>query len=134
MKKFLMFLPLVILAGLIVAWDTAPHVDGQRSITVVAATTNIPPTFANTTYSRIMTGLSGKGYKHMIVLNETGTAVSVLSWPQLTVTDNEASTHKLRIASNGAVAWDDIALYENLFLRSESGASILTGNVTAEIW
>lgn len=88
--------------------------------------------------SLVMTGLSGLGYSHMMVVNNTGSSVSVVNTPFVNpnvTPSNNAFTNTTRgvVLKNNTVAWDDILVYDAIYLRSNDGI-VTSGDITINVW
>jgi hypothetical protein len=102
-----------------------------------SASTNIPTTFGSGSTSKVITGIGGQGYTHLKVFNDTGSRIA------LCITDadaavpsssNSTNTSQDYIASTSTEFKDDIAVYDTIYIRSDSGSSITSGIVVIEVW
>lgn len=101
-----------------------------------------------TTYQRnssgvkglLLSNVQGKGTSprlHLMVINQTSCLLSVVP----AINENGASVipttpsfNALYVVSSGIGTWDQISLFDNLFVRSEGGSSCAAGSVQTSAW
>lgn len=163
MKRYIpIFFGLAFLAAMSsIAWSERPAGNRVASVQVYVNGSSIIPTYftrripgyvtgsssvGSSVQSLIMTGLANKGYSHMMVLNNTGAslvlantdAVSPFVIPTtvpLNAAGNAQSEGRFFILPNNNNAWDDLSIFDALYLRSGSGASVTAvGNIDIMVW
>lgn len=85
------------------------------------------------TVSLIFQNIDGSNYRHLMVVNETNYPLSVLTTTTLEALPSIVSTRKLYVISNGIGTWDDITLFNNLYIMGEGG-SIPNGTIEIIAW
>lgn len=146
MKKLISLVAVLFLS----AWS-ATNGNMPSSVSVVATSakpiptsfTTLLPGFASTlasagssTQSLVLTGVSGNNYSHLMVLNNTGSSVAVSLSPYSNprVTPGDTGSSVLYVLPNTNSAWDDITVFDNVYIRSNKGATITSGNVDVMVW
>lgn len=120
MKKFYIgFLAVSIL--FLAAWsDYRPAINRPKSVVIDASSTVVPTAFSNAAGSLVMQDLGDKYFQHIMVLNETKSPISVLTIPEVSAAPAATVTNqRLHVASSGAAAFDDISVFDNLYIQSE---------------
>lgn len=71
-----------------------------------------------------------------MVLNNTGSSVAVSLSPYSNprVTPGDTGSSVLYVLPNTNSAWDDITVFDNVYIRSNKGATITSGNVDVMVW
>lgn len=94
----------------------------------------IPIAFSfSDTKSTLLTGMAGGGYRHILVGNETGSRICVVSTSSSTVLAS-SSSQKYYVPANTLVAFDDIYIGDKLSIQSDSGSTITSGTVEVTVW
>lgn len=108
-----------------------------KLIYIDCSSSNPPTSFSSAATSLKATGLAGLGYKHMKVVNETGSRIAI------TLTDADAATPSSSTTTNDSQDIisatttefkDFIHVYDKLYIRSDSGSAITSGIIAIEFW
>lgn len=103
------------------------------SVQIAAGTNNVPTAFAAAAGSKTVTGLGGKGYTHLMVINETATRIAVLSDASATVAPSASSTERFFVAANSSLVLDDFPIQDTVYVQSDASA-ISSGTVNVTVW
>lgn len=144
---------LMSLAGLgllVSAWSFAPSVTPPTTVRVYTSGSALIGTYytrfipgyisgqssiGSSVQSLVITGLANKGYSHLMVTNATGASVALVNTPYVNpyVVPTNANTNQLLVVSNNTKAWDDIPIFDAIYIKSD-GSSISSGHVDIEVW
>lgn len=152
---------ITIIAGLFLlsAWSVRPPFNQMKSISVLVNSsrgigtyyTKVIPGYltsksvaGSSIQSLVMEGLEGNGYSHVMVINNTGSSIALVttgennpySVPQNSVSGglNNSVSNELYVPASSTAAWDDISVFDAIYVRS-TGASITSlGNIDIMVW
>lgn len=134
MKKLNLVMLLAVAATFLLAAAPRGAFNRTKSVVVNAASTTIPTAFSNASGSLVMQNLSSGNYSHILVINETNAPVSILMLPDVSSAPAASVTsQRLHVVSSGVVAYDDISIFDNLYIQSEENA-IATKKVRITVW
>lgn len=90
----------------------------------------------SSTQSVAINGASGNNYSHLMVLNNTGSSVALSLSPYVSpfITPGDNGSSVLYVLPNTNAAWDDITVFDRVYVRSFSGSTITSGSVTFMVW
>lgn len=133
MKK-LTLIGLLLCGTLLTGWQLRQAFNRPKSVVVNAATTNIPTAFSDAAGSLVMQGLSGGYYQNLMVINETNSPVSILTLPEVSTAPAATVTgERLHCVSFGATAFDNVSLFDNLYIQSEDN-TVNSKKVKITVW
>lgn len=119
---------------LLPGWDWRPAYNRPVSVVVDASSTNVPTAFSNASGSLVLQDLTGSGYQHISVANETNSPISILTLPEVSASPGSHVTgQRLHISSLGAHAFDDVSVFDNLYVQSEDN-TIVAGKIRINVW
>lgn len=104
-----------------------------KSGKVTASTNNVPTAFSTGAGSLVLSGLQGKAYDHLMIINETSTQISVISDPSATTAPSASSTARVFVAANGTATFDKFPIFDAVYIQSE-GSAISSGTVEVQVW
>lgn len=137
MKKYFFLAGMVLIALGVAAWSVRPAFNRVASayITAGSGASNIPNYYTpSLTGSLVKTGLANQGYSHLMVLNNTAAMLSLISSESSSTAPANDTAQKMYVSASGTGTWDDISVFDNLYMQSESGASITSGTVQIMVW
>lgn len=115
-------------------WGSRQAFNRPKSVVVNSASTNIPTAFSNASGSLVIQGLSSGNYQNIMVLNESKSPLSVLTIPEVSSAPAASVTsQRLHVVSNGIVSFDNVSVFDNLYLQSEDNV-INSGKVKITVW
>ena len=133
MKKLITFVLLAATAAL-VAWSPRGAVNRPVSVVVDASSTSVPTAFSNAAGSLVLQNLVGKQYQHLKVLNLSKSPISVLTIPEVSSAPAASVTgQRLHVASGGSETFNDISIFDNLYIQSEDNA-IAEDLIKINVW
>jgi len=142
-KRIIIGVTVLLAAVTLSAWSLRPAFNKPTgfSFTLRGAGTNIPPAYCNgdiddgtVLFLCKKTGLANKGYSHIAVLNQTLADISLVTSEDTSTAPSSTSGEKLYVASGGGAAWDDISVFDAIYVMSESGSSVISGKVKVTVW
>lgn len=105
---------------------------------VDAASVNIPTSYGTGANSKIMTGMAAKGYSKFKVINNTDSRIALCFVADKNASapssSNSTNTSQDYIIEQTAEVKDFFAVFDALYLRSDTGSIITTGLVIVEFW
>jgi hypothetical protein len=137
MKKLFHLMGFVLIALSVGAWSVRPAFNRITSkyVTAGSGSSNIPTAYSTSlANSLVMTGLSGNGYSHIMVLNNTTAMISLLSTESSSSAPSSSTNQKMYVSASGTGAWDDVSVFDAVYLQSESGSSLTSGTVQIMVW
>lgn len=133
MKK-ITFAALLMSAVFLAAWTTRPALNRPKSVVVNAASTTIPTAFSSASGSLVLQNLVGGYYQHLMVVNYSNAPLSILTLPDVSTAPSASVTgQRLHVVSSGVTAFDDISVFDNLYIQSEENA-VTTKKVYITVW
>lgn len=123
------------LVGLfITGWNFRPAFNRPKSVVVNAASTTIPTAFSDAAGSLVLQGLSSGAFQHLMVTNYSNAPLSILTLPDVSTAPSATVTgQRLHIVSSGVAAFDDVSIFENLYIQSEE-MPVTTKKVYITVW
>lgn len=76
---------------------------------------------------------TGKYFQHLDVTNQTDALLSI-AMTSTSGAPSSSTTQKKYAVSGGGGAWDDIAVFNNIYIRSEGASLATSGFITVSIW
>lgn len=132
MKKLSFILP--IMAVLFLSGFFWSAINRPRSVVVDTATSTLPTAFTSAATSLKMQSLSGNYYRNIMIVNETKSPISFLTLPDVSAAPAATVTNqRMHVVSNGIAAFDNISIFDNLYLQSEDNA-VNSGKIRINVW
>lgn len=155
------FIGIVLLAALTcLAWTPRPAFNRVASVTVFTSGSSLIPTYFTrripgyntressvgaSVQSLVMTGLANNGYSHLMVLNNTGASLTLYNTdqdlsagPPQTVPSEKAGNvqgqNRFFVLANNNNSWDDLSIFDAIYIRSNGASVNTTANVDIMVW
>jgi hypothetical protein len=158
MKRLVKITSLLCATIFLGAWSVRPAFNDVKSIQVLVNSsrnigtyyTKVIPGYltaksvpGSSVQSLVLEGLSNKGYSHIMVVNNTGSSIALANVdevnPYIVPSGNvnagfDSASAQLYVSANSSAAWDDISVFDAIYVRS-TGASITSlGNIDIMVW
>lgn len=132
-KRKIALLGLVVLIA--AGWNYRPNFNRPRGTKITLNAVDIIPTYyKRQTSGATISGLANQNYTHIQILNDTKYPLSLVTSEFSNVAPSFNSTEKLFVLSSGTNTWDDISIYDAVYLMSENGQSVTDGTIYIMIW
>lgn len=148
LKTFIVVLTLVPVLG---AWFGSAGKSMPKTVSVVADATHVIPvdftaivpgystrltSNGASTQSLVLQELNGRGYSHLMVLNNTGSSIALVLSPYDSprIVPGNTGSSVLWQLPNTNQAWDDIPVFDEIYIRSNKGTQITSGNIDIMVW
>ena len=132
MKKLIGLISVSLMLLGIIAWESRPAYNNPKSVVVNAATTAVPTAFSSASGSLVLQNLVGQGYQNIKVINESKSPISFLTLPVVSAAPGLLS-QRLHIASSGIETYNNISVFDNLYIQSEDNA-IAEDKIKINVW
>lgn len=144
---------------LLSAWSVRPAFNQAKSISVLVNSsrnvgtyyTKVIPGYltsksvaGSSVQSLVMEGLEGNGYSHIMVVNNTGSSIALVttgennpySVPANSVSGggNNSVSNELYVPASSSAAWDDISVFDAIYIRSRGASITSLGNIDIMVW
>ena len=108
-----------------------------KSVRIDTSSSNVPTTYGSGSTSLKITGVSGQGYSHLRIGNETTARIAITTTHSdagVPSSDPVANSEQMYCCSTSTEFRDDLSLFDYVYIRSDSGSAISTGIITIEVW
>lgn len=104
------------------------------SAQVDASVNTIPIAFSLTDVaSKLITGLSGKLYRRIIVHNESDSRIAVCTSSAL-VAPSSTSAERFFVPAQASCVFEDIYIQDKIFIQSDTGSTITSGIISVTVY
>lgn len=107
------------------------------SAKIVSSTNNIPTAFSTAAGSLALSGLStyATNYKNLMVLNETAGRLLVSTTNSVSdAVPSSSSTQTVYVPASGTYTFSNVLILDKVYIQSDTGSAISTGNVQIQVW
>lgn len=133
-RKIALFVLLILVAA---GWNYRPNFNRPRGVKLTLSTISLIPTYfkaGNSTSGATIHGLANKNYTHMQILNDTKYPLSIVTSEDDLTAPHFLSTEKLFVLSSATNTWDDISIYDSVYIMTENAQSATEGTIYIEFW
>jgi len=123
------------------AWTFRPAFNKPQSKSITATQSTPIGTYfrepgypSDNFHSRVMSGLSNKGYSHIAVINRSKFPLSIVTVSDGGSAPDDEIEQKLYVPSSGFAFYDDISIFNYLYIMAEDGNSPREGTVEITVW
>ncbi len=159
MKRLIKLSMLFCALFLLGAWSIRPAFNQAKSISVLVDSsrnigtyyTKVIPGYltsksvpGSSIQSLVMEGLEGNGYSHLMVVNNTGSSIALVTTgennpytvPTGSVSggSNDTVLNELYVGASSSAAWDDISVFDGIYVRSRGASITSLGNIDIMVW
>ena len=128
---------MVLLILVAAGWNYRPNFNKPRGVKLTLSSISLIPTYfkaGNSTSGATINGLANKNYTHMQILNDTKYPLSIVTSDDRLEAPHFESTEKLFVLSSATNTWDDISIYDSIYIMTENAQSATAGTIYIEVW
>lgn len=130
-----LFFGLFFISLSVIGWQFRGAYNRPKSVVVNTGSNTIPTAFSNAAGSLVLQGLSSGPYQNVMVVNYTNAPLSLLTIPEVSSAPAASVTgQRLHLVSSGVTAFDNVSIFDNLYIQSEESAVSSGKKVYITVW